>query len=52
MEGLKIRLYQKKFRQGSKKSLPDCKRMLETKSEMLIILKKCSSPSAKNTWRH
>jgi hypothetical protein len=31
MEELKIRLYQRKFRQGSKKSLPGCKRMLEIK---------------------
>jgi hypothetical protein len=35
--------------QGSKKSSPGCKRMLETKLEMLIISKECLSPSVKNS---
>jgi hypothetical protein len=49
IEELKIRLYQRKFRQGSKKSLPGCKRMLEIKLEMLIISRKSLNPSAKSS---
>jgi chromosome segregation ATPase len=47
MEELQIRLYQRKFRQGSKKSLPGCKRMPEIKSEMLITSRKYLNPSIK-----
>jgi hypothetical protein len=49
MEEPKISLYQRKFRQGLKKSLPGCKRMLEIKLEMLIISRKCLNPSAKSS---
>jgi hypothetical protein len=34
-----------------KKSLPGCRKMLETKSEISTILKECLGPSAKNFLR-